>query len=189
MCLFSRSCSCYIKTGTVFYVTIVLPLCLTTIASLIIFVVVEYHLIKQFAKRRQSGRSQIRRLIRASVSLAVILGLTWTIGFFLLIDPHPALQWIFTISSAPQGFFIFMFQTASSRILQEQVGESVRKTCQDFKTRTSMQSTNGVSVDDVIRSNGSKETVCTAVSGDGRSSFLTSVEEDCGVKTNGSQPT
>lgn len=64
-----------------------------------------------------------RRRLRASVSLAVLFGLTWASSILLLIGSHVVFQWLFVVFVATQGIFIFYFQVFTQRTVHEAVSK------------------------------------------------------------------
>lgn len=110
-------CSCRIKYGISFYIAQVAPMVLIMIMNICIFVAVYLVLAR---KGKASGKKQDKKqLMRISISLSIILGLTWISGLLVLENTHPAPQWIFTILVAFQGFFLFIFQVASHRVIKK----------------------------------------------------------------------
>ena len=57
------------------------------------------------------------------------MGLNWVSGFFMLIDDPTAAHvaaYIFTVSNASQGIFIFLFHIVASKRLQDHFKSSIR---------------------------------------------------------------
>ena len=76
------------------------------------------------------------RRIRATLTLAVVLGLTWMSGLALIDNNHPGPQWIFAVLVSIQGFLIFIFQIFATRI-------SIRLDPRTTSRRTSQVFTEG----------------------------------------------
>ena len=61
-----------------------------------------------------------RQWIKASVSLTVVMGITWIIGFLVIeVEELFALAYIFTIFVAFQGVFIFVIFVLLSKQVKE----------------------------------------------------------------------
>ena len=109
-------CSCRIKYGPSFYLSLMGPMMATLICNAVIFCAV----VRKLSQRKTgtTNRSQTKdrnRRLKVSISLAVILGLNWFVGLLLLENANTALQWIFTILVSSQGFAIFIAQVLVHR--------------------------------------------------------------------------
>ncbi|XP_078578043.1 adhesion G-protein coupled receptor G7-like [Branchiostoma floridae x Branchiostoma japonicum] len=79
-------------------------------------------------KRTRKLRSEILKQLRISVTVMVLVGLTWGFGFFLYIeDAGIVFAYLFCIFNSLQGFFIFIFQCVMQK--------TVRAACYSFVCR------------------------------------------------------
>ena len=121
--LYCFMCSCRIEYGISFYVSLVAPMVLIMAANISVFVAVSLVLAR---KGKSSGKKQEKKqLMRISISLSIILGLTWVSGLTVLGNTNPAPQWIFTILVAFQGLFLFIFQVASHRTIRKLAASTI----------------------------------------------------------------
>ncbi|KAI3366214.1 hypothetical protein L3Q82_010037 [Scortum barcoo] len=78
---------------------------------------------------RNNNRSSKRKKFLISFSLAVLLGLSWTLGYLVLITtghPHLIFSIFFCLCTTTQGFQIFILFTARTRSFKAAVSRSVK---------------------------------------------------------------
>ncbi|XP_059155145.1 adhesion G protein-coupled receptor L3-like isoform X2 [Physella acuta] len=63
-----------------------------------------------------------KSVVRSICILSPILGLSWVFGVLSMTDPHVIFQYLFAVTNALQGFFIFIFQC----LLQHQVKDGLK---------------------------------------------------------------
>lgn len=97
------SSSCWLQDDVVFFVTVVAVVVFVLLGNLAVFIVVLIQ-IKQMRANKLSakGRSSLHDL-RAVVGLTVLLGLTWSMGFFSFGPGRVAMMYMFSICNSLQG--------------------------------------------------------------------------------------
>ena len=107
------SSSCFITTYPLIGGVLV-PAGLVFITNAVLFAFVIVRLNRTVRGRSlldKEKRRQTRRLQNA-VAIMILMGLTWTVGYFALFDKNPSLQalvqGLFTVLNSMQGFFVFM---------------------------------------------------------------------------------
>lgn len=100
---------CWVQDDIVFYVTVVGFIVLILLANLSVFIVVLIQ-IKHMRTNKLSANSKSSvNDLRAVASLTVLLGLTWSMGFFSFGPGRVAMMYLFSILNSLQGFFVFFF--------------------------------------------------------------------------------
>ena len=100
-------CSCYLKTNTHFIWALICPVVFIFIAN-IGFAIVIARVIWQHPKK-DSKKQNIRSWLKFSVSLPVVMGLTWVPGLFVINHKGVIpLAYISTFLVASQGTLIFL---------------------------------------------------------------------------------
>ena len=111
--------SCRIEYGISFYLSLMAPLVVMLICNAIIFSLVVRQLSQRTIATTNKSHAKARnRRLKASISLATILGLNWGVGLLLLENTNTALQWIFTLLVSTQGFTIFVAQVLTHRLVK-----------------------------------------------------------------------
>ena len=54
--------------------------------------------------------SKVRSWFRGWLTLMLLLGLTWIVGFLMIIDVYQIASYIFILFNSLQGFYIFLFE-------------------------------------------------------------------------------
>lgn len=100
---FFWSTSCWVQDDIVFYVTVVGFIVLILLANLSVFIVVLIQ-IKHMRTNKLSANSKSSvNDLRAVASLTVLLGLTWSMGFFSFGPGRVAMMYLFSILNSLQG--------------------------------------------------------------------------------------
>lgn len=103
------------------------PLCLLLLCNFVVFATLARSMstvkvvASQAIKKRRTSR------FRSYIGLTTLLGLTWASGLLLLVTSHVAVQWIFTILVSTQGFFIFVLQIATHRLVKKHLSSKSSK--------------------------------------------------------------
>ena len=105
--------------GITFYAALVVPLAMLIVFNLTVFFAVTYKLSKNPILSISSQNKRFR--LRTFVGLTMLLGLTWTIGLILIGSSHIILQWAFTLLVTTQGFFIFLLQVATHKLVRRRL--------------------------------------------------------------------
>ncbi|XP_065180637.1 uncharacterized protein LOC135811337 [Sycon ciliatum] len=103
--------------GYAFYFAMVAPLCLLLLCNFVVFALLAWSMATVKTVASQSTKKKRKTRLRSYVGLTTLLGLTWASGLLLLASSHPAIQWIFVILVSTQGFFIFVLQIATHRLV------------------------------------------------------------------------
>ncbi|XP_065185713.1 adhesion G-protein coupled receptor G7-like [Sycon ciliatum] len=99
--------TCWMKQGPAFYGGFVAPLAILLCYNIVILVRVTMSLRNRQASTTKKGGKN-NSALRVTVSLSLLLGLTWILGFFILIHEHKALLYIFVILNSTQGVYLFV---------------------------------------------------------------------------------
>nr|XP_027202423.1 latrophilin Cirl-like isoform X3 [Dermatophagoides pteronyssinus] len=108
-----------------------------------------------------SKMHSIKIWIRTSISLLVMLGLTWSIGVFYLARPTFTMAFIFTVFNSLQGLLIFIFCCILNEKVRQEYRNSLTRSCRRcfffrtidqqsmaFGTKSSSDSTRSTSLRD-----------------------------------------
>ncbi|XP_063424376.1 uncharacterized protein LOC134708046 [Mytilus trossulus] len=104
-----------------FYYAFVIPVGIIILANIIIFIMILKNLWGR-PKGLQSNQSEKKRAmmnLRASLTVLVLIGLTWIFGFFTIEKASIVFQYIFTILNVFQGFIIFILFTAREKRVRQ----------------------------------------------------------------------
>ncbi|KAF7660595.1 hypothetical protein LDENG_00278750 [Lucifuga dentata] len=106
----SSDAFCWLRKDICFYVTVVAIVVLILLCNITVFIVVLIQ-IKHMTTTKSTGstRSSVLNELRAVASLTVLLGLTWSMGFFAFGPARVVMLYLFSILNSFQGFFIFVF--------------------------------------------------------------------------------
>ncbi|XP_033728060.1 uncharacterized protein LOC117317366 isoform X2 [Pecten maximus] len=93
-----------------FYYAFAIPIGLVIFINIIVFILVIVNILRRPAGL-QSNQSERKRALMnfwATISIFVLLGITWIFGYLAIEDARIPFQYIFTVCNAFQGFFIFL---------------------------------------------------------------------------------
>ncbi|XP_061581599.1 adhesion G-protein coupled receptor G4 [Cololabis saira] len=126
---------CWLQNDISFYVTVVGFILLVLVFNASMFVVVLIQIKKTSTNKKSTKRSSTLRELRAALSLTVLLGLTWSMGFFSFGPGRLVIMYLFTICNTLQGFFVFLFHC----VMKENVRNQWRMSscCGRFRLRES----------------------------------------------------
>ncbi|XP_063679918.1 uncharacterized protein LOC134815331 isoform X2 [Bolinopsis microptera] len=102
---------CWIKSYTLYY-GFILPILLIVTCNMVLFGYVTQKIWRIISTKPENEENQLGKLsvqLRATVSVLVVLGVTWLIGAFTFGSASIVFQYIFIILNGLQGFSIFMF--------------------------------------------------------------------------------
>ncbi|XP_015256888.1 PREDICTED: adhesion G-protein coupled receptor G7 [Cyprinodon variegatus] len=106
-----------------------LPLGLVLIYNTVLLVLTSLITCRVDSRLTSTKRSSLTKKILVSFSLSVLLGLSWTLGYFVLVTAGTAqlvFSILFCLSTATQGLQIFILFTARTPSFQASVMRSVR---------------------------------------------------------------
>ncbi|BFZ16751.1 hypothetical protein BsWGS_19790 [Bradybaena similaris] len=94
-----------------------------------------------FNAKEKSNGSGIRAWVQGALALEVLLGLTWTLGYFLINDDSLPLAYVFAILNSLQGLFIFVFHCLLNKKAQKEYRQVVYKVVKRSPSSVTTQST------------------------------------------------
>ncbi|KAM4555690.1 adhesion G-protein coupled receptor G2 [Odontesthes bonariensis] len=103
---------CWLKKGVSFYVTVLAFIFVILLCNMSVFIVVLIQIKRMGANKQTANSRTSQQDFRAVVSLTVLLGLTWSIGFFSFGPGRVVMMYVFSICNSVQGLFLFLFHCA-----------------------------------------------------------------------------
>ncbi|XP_065181550.1 cadherin EGF LAG seven-pass G-type receptor 1-like isoform X2 [Sycon ciliatum] len=128
-----------------FIVTFYVPIGLVLLANVIIFFMVLRRVIKPRPGMTQRDIEDHKRDLKLSVSLALLLGLTWLFGMALVGEVKLVFEYVFTILNAFLGLFVVAMHFGLRKEVHEEVSRSLsqRSTNRSFLSRSSTKNSGG----------------------------------------------
>uniref|UniRef100_A0A3Q2NVD8 Adhesion G protein-coupled receptor L4 n=1 Tax=Fundulus heteroclitus TaxID=8078 RepID=A0A3Q2NVD8_FUNHE len=113
---------CWLSTENHFVWSFIGPACLIILVNLLAFGVIIYKVYRHTAVKKPeiSHYENIRSCARGAMALLFVLGATWTFGVLHILHETTLTAYLFTITNAFQGMFIFIFLCVLSRKIQEE---------------------------------------------------------------------
>ncbi|XP_033937307.1 adhesion G protein-coupled receptor L4 [Pseudochaenichthys georgianus] len=113
---------CWLSTENHFIWSFIGPACLIILVNLLAFGVIIYKVYRHTAVKKPeiSHYQNIRSCARGALALLFVLGATWTFGVLHILHETTLTAYLFTITNAFQGMFIFIFLCVLSRKIQEE---------------------------------------------------------------------
>ncbi|XP_055497268.1 adhesion G protein-coupled receptor L4 [Leucoraja erinacea] len=113
---------CWLSTENNFIWSFIGPACLIILVNLLAFGVIIYKVFRHTSmlKPEVSCYENIRSCARGALALLFLLGATWTFGVLHIIKGSLVTAYLFTISNAFQGMFIFIFLCVLSKKIQKE---------------------------------------------------------------------
>ncbi|XP_051868478.1 adhesion G protein-coupled receptor L4 isoform X13 [Pristis pectinata] len=113
---------CWLSTENNFIWSFIGPACLIILVNLLAFGVIIYKVFRHTSmlKPEVSCYENIRSCARGALALLFLLGATWTFGVLHIIKGSVVTAYLFTISNAFQGMFIFVFLCILSKKIQKE---------------------------------------------------------------------
>ncbi|XP_072275629.1 adhesion G protein-coupled receptor L4 [Pyxicephalus adspersus] len=113
---------CWLSTENNFIWSFIGPACLIILVNLMAFGVIIYKVFRHTAMLKPEGScyENIRSCARGALALLFLLGATWMFGVLHVVNGSVVTAYLFTISNAFQGMFIFIFQCVLSKKIQEE---------------------------------------------------------------------
>ncbi|XP_054610465.1 adhesion G-protein coupled receptor G4-like isoform X2 [Dunckerocampus dactyliophorus] len=100
---------CWFQDDITFYVSVVAYALLVFLFNIAVFVVVLIQIRHMRATSPSGTRGGLMHDLKGIVTLTLLLGLTWTVGFFTWGPARLVLLYMFSVLNAMQGMFIFLF--------------------------------------------------------------------------------
>ncbi|XP_018410539.1 PREDICTED: adhesion G-protein coupled receptor G2-like, partial [Nanorana parkeri] len=98
---------CWIQNNVVFYVTVVAYFCIIFLTNIAMFIVVLLQIKSLKATKLKDWKALFLHDIKNTLSLAVLLGLTWGLAFFAWDPVRVAFLYLFAILNTLQGKYMF----------------------------------------------------------------------------------
>uniref|UniRef100_A0A4W6EDU5 Adhesion G protein-coupled receptor G4a n=1 Tax=Lates calcarifer TaxID=8187 RepID=A0A4W6EDU5_LATCA len=111
---------CWLQNDVFFYVTVVAFVLLILLCNTSVFIVVLIQIRQMSANMPSANSRSSLQDLRAVASLTVLLGLTWSMGFFSFGPGRVVLMYLFTIFNTLQGFFVFLFHCLMKENVRKQ---------------------------------------------------------------------
>ncbi|XP_054886866.1 adhesion G-protein coupled receptor G6-like [Poeciliopsis prolifica] len=111
---------CWIQNNIVYYVTVVGFILLIFLGNMGMFIVVLIQIKKMRANKPLAKSRSALQDFRAVAGLTVLLGLTWSLGFFSFGPLRVVLTYLFAICNSFQGFFVFLFHCLMKENVRKQ---------------------------------------------------------------------
>ncbi|XP_078666358.1 adhesion G-protein coupled receptor G7-like isoform X1 [Branchiostoma floridae x Branchiostoma belcheri] len=118
---------CWMSPGELLYFGFLVPLGVILLFNTIMYIIVIRSLTCAYIsrgkllknKRTRKLRADILTQLRISITVMILVGLTWGFGFFLYIkDAGIVFAYLFCIFNSLQGFFIFIFQCVMQKAVR-----------------------------------------------------------------------
>ncbi|XP_053549299.1 adhesion G protein-coupled receptor L4 [Bombina bombina] len=113
---------CWLSTENNFIWSFIGPACLIILVNLMAFGVIIYKVFRHttMLKPDVNYYEHIRSCARGALALLFLLGATWMFGVLHVVNGSVVTAYLFTISNAFQGMFIFIFLCVLSKKIQEE---------------------------------------------------------------------
>ncbi|XP_051841157.1 adhesion G-protein coupled receptor G7 [Antechinus flavipes] len=107
--------------------SLILPVLIILITNIVIFVIISVKVLwRRNENLTSTKRSSFTRKILSTLSIVVVLGLTWILGYLTLImddDIKIIFNYLFCIFNSTQGLQIFIFYTVKTKVFQNKVSD------------------------------------------------------------------
>ncbi|XP_055370578.1 adhesion G-protein coupled receptor G4-like [Betta splendens] len=111
---------CWLQDNVTFYVSVVAYALLIFLFNTAVFVVVLMQIRHMRANSPAGTRSGLLHDLRGVASITLLLGLTWTVGFFTWGPARVVLLYLFSGLNSLQGLFIFLFHCLMKENVRKQ---------------------------------------------------------------------
>ncbi|KAM7389251.1 hypothetical protein PAMP_023241 [Pampus punctatissimus] len=111
---------CWLQNDVFFYVTVVAFIFLILLCNISVFIVVLIQIRQMQANKPTTNSRGSLNDLRTVASLTVLLGLTWSMGFFSFGPGRVVLMYLFSIFNTLQGFFVFLFHCLMKENVRKQ---------------------------------------------------------------------
>ncbi|XP_035802538.2 adhesion G-protein coupled receptor G4 isoform X2 [Amphiprion ocellaris] len=111
---------CWVQDDVFYYATVVTFVLLIVLCNLFMFVVVLIQIRRMRANKPSANSRNALQDLRAVAGLTVLLGLTWSMGFFSFGPGKVVLMYLFTIFNTFHGFFVFLFHCLMKENVRKQ---------------------------------------------------------------------
>ncbi|XP_055082757.1 adhesion G-protein coupled receptor G2 [Periophthalmus magnuspinnatus] len=111
---------CWIQDNVTFYVSVVGYAALVFLFNIAVFIVVLIQIRRMRYNSPAGIHSGLMKDLKGVASLTLLLGLTWTIGFFTWGPARVAMLFLFSTLNSLQGLFIFVFHCLMKENVRKQ---------------------------------------------------------------------
>ncbi|XP_044077831.1 adhesion G-protein coupled receptor G4 isoform X2 [Siniperca chuatsi] len=111
---------CWLQDDATFYVSVVAYAVLVFLLNIAVFVVVLIQIRHMRVNSPAGTRSGLMHDLKGIASLTLLLGLTWTVGFFTWGPARVVLLYLFSGLNTLQGLFIFLFHCLMKENVRKQ---------------------------------------------------------------------
>nr|XP_057943030.1 adhesion G-protein coupled receptor G4 isoform X2 [Doryrhamphus excisus] len=111
---------CWLQDDVTFYVSVVAYALLMFLFNIAVFVVVLIQIRHMRAKGPSGTRGGLMHDLKGIATLTLLLGLTWTVGFFTWGPARLVLLYMFSVLNTMQGMFIFLFHCLMKENVRKQ---------------------------------------------------------------------
>ena len=126
--------SCFIGEVGVFFGAFLLPILIIIFFNSVIFVMVIKVLIKHsrkvYASKDKRKIDGVKKLFISTFGIMFIFGMSWVFGALTISEASETFQYLFTIFTSLQGFFIFLFFCVLGREARELWTQLLCRGCQ-----------------------------------------------------------
>ncbi|XP_077864329.1 adhesion G-protein coupled receptor G6-like [Saccoglossus kowalevskii] len=113
-----------------FFAAFLAPVCLVLIFNTVIYILVVHQICSLNSKKMStSDRYGKAAQLRGSVSLFVLLGITWALAILAISEAGLVVNYLFAIANSLQGLFIFIFFCALKNDVQNQWRDTFCSSC------------------------------------------------------------
>ncbi|XP_040908013.1 adhesion G-protein coupled receptor G2-like [Toxotes jaculatrix] len=111
---------CWLQDNVTFYVSVVAYALLVFLVNIAVFVVVLIQIRHMRVNSPAGTRSGLMHDLKGAASLTLLLGLTWTVGFFTWGPARVVMLYLFSGLNTLQGLFIFVFHCLMKENVRKQ---------------------------------------------------------------------
>nr|XP_061831439.1 adhesion G protein-coupled receptor L2-like isoform X4 [Nerophis lumbriciformis] len=133
--------ACWLSVDNHFIWSFIGPVTFIIMLNLIFLLITMYKMIKHSSslKPDSSRLENIKSWVMGAFALLCLLGLTWSFGLFFINEASVVMAYLFTISNAFQGMFIFLFHCLLQKKVRKEYSKCLRRTscCGRLPTETS----------------------------------------------------
>ncbi|XP_071944826.1 adhesion G-protein coupled receptor G2-like [Antedon mediterranea] len=123
---------CFLAVTRMYY-GVALPIAVTLLTNVVVFVMVLHSLSKLGNVAKQAHKIRKKRkgmyLLQNAVCISAVMGMTWLIGFFAIGSASEIVQLLFCILNSFQGFFIFVMYCFRSKDIRRFWADKTFKKC------------------------------------------------------------
>uniref|UniRef100_A0A665TJQ1 Adhesion G protein-coupled receptor G4b n=1 Tax=Echeneis naucrates TaxID=173247 RepID=A0A665TJQ1_ECHNA len=112
--------SCWLQNDVFFYVTVVAFVLLILLCNISVFILVLIQIRQMGANKSSANSRSSLQDLKAVTSITILVGLTWSVGFFSFGPGKVVTMYLFCILNTSQGFFVFLFHCLMKENVRKQ---------------------------------------------------------------------